>query len=47
LTRYDVLELPVESHLAVLCGLPSLTVSGVQLVAGVNGEGWLRKAVGA
>ncbi|MCL2003710.1 MAG: amidase family protein [Oscillospiraceae bacterium] len=44
--EYDILELPVESHLAVLCGLPSLTVDGVQLAADAGGEAWLRKAVG-
>jgi hypothetical protein len=33
--RFDeagALELPVESHLAVLCGLQSVTFNGIQLV---------------
>jgi aspartyl-tRNA(Asn)/glutamyl-tRNA(Gln) amidotransferase subunit A len=45
--EYDILELPVESHLAVLCGLPSLTVGGVQLVADAGNEKLLCEAVTA
>jgi Asp-tRNA(Asn)/Glu-tRNA(Gln) amidotransferase A subunit family amidase len=45
--EYDVLEIPPESHLAVLCGLPSLTVNGVQLMADAGNETLLRKAVEA
>ena len=45
--NYDILEVPPESHLAVLCGLPSLTVNGVQLIAGAGNESVLRKAVEA
>jgi aspartyl-tRNA(Asn)/glutamyl-tRNA(Gln) amidotransferase subunit A len=36
--EYDVLELPVASPLALLCGLPSLTFGDVQLVANVKNE---------
>jgi Asp-tRNA(Asn)/Glu-tRNA(Gln) amidotransferase A subunit family amidase len=36
--EYDVLKLPVESPVAVLCGLPSLTFGNVQLVANVKNE---------
>jgi Asp-tRNA(Asn)/Glu-tRNA(Gln) amidotransferase A subunit family amidase len=43
--EYDVLEVPPESHLAVLCGLPSLTVNGTQLIAGAGQEELLCKAV--
>jgi Asp-tRNA(Asn)/Glu-tRNA(Gln) amidotransferase A subunit family amidase len=42
---YDVLEVSVDCHLAVLCGLPSLTVNGVQLIA--ENEAVLQKAVEA
>jgi aspartyl-tRNA(Asn)/glutamyl-tRNA(Gln) amidotransferase subunit A len=43
--EYDILEVPVESPLAVLCGLPSVTFSGVQLVSDINNESLLMKAV--
>ena len=35
---YDVLQVPLSSPLAVLCGLPSLTFGDVQLVANVKNE---------
>ena len=42
--EHDVIVLPPESHLAVLCGLPSLTFGGVQLAANVKNEGALLAA---
>jgi aspartyl-tRNA(Asn)/glutamyl-tRNA(Gln) amidotransferase subunit A len=41
-----ITEVPVESHLAVLCGLPSVTFNGKQLLAAAEGIDALKKAVG-
>ncbi|HCC35470.1 MAG TPA: hypothetical protein DEQ02_07495 [Ruminococcaceae bacterium] len=43
--QYDVLVLPVESPLAVLAGLPSLSFGEVQLAAQVKNEGALLAAL--
>ncbi len=42
---YDVVALPVNSPIAVLCGYPSLTFSGVQLMAAAKNESVLLGAL--